>query len=185
LHDFTAVDPASGTNADGAFPCASLIASSNVLYGTASAGGTGAAGTVFGLDPSAPRFQTIHNFATLDAAGTNIDGAFPVSPVLRVGNSLYGTTSGGGPGGVGTIFSFPVPPPPAVITNITRNPNGGLNLSFLGSPGSTNVVQVTDSLVPPIAWFNVSTNVADANGVWQLVENSATGAIRFYRSYAK
>jgi len=184
-HHFAAVDSATGTNADGASPCAALTLSSNVVYGTASAGGAGGAGTVFSLNTDGTRFNACHSFSALAGNGTNVDGAFPVAPVLILGNSVYGTTFSGGPGAVGTVFSIPLPAPPAVITNIVRNGNGSVTLYFLGSPNSLNVIQAATNLTSSSAWQNVSTNVADANGAWQFTDLNTTGATRFYRSYAR
>jgi uncharacterized repeat protein (TIGR03803 family) len=182
LHHFTATDTITATNSDGALPGAALLLSSNVLYGAASAGGAGAAGTLFSLNLSNRQFAVIRSFAALADSGTNTDGAFPVAPLLRVGGSLYGTTFSGGPGAAGTVFNVPVPAPPAVITNVVRNLNGSVTLYFLGGPASTNVIQRTASLTPPVAWQNVSTNVADANGAWQFTDGITSN--RFYRSYA-
>lgn len=183
LHHFTATDPVTAANTDGASPCASLMLSSNVLYGTASAGGAGAAGTVFSLNLANQQFTTIRSFAALSLSGTNADGAFPVAPLLRVGGSLYGAAFGGGPGVAGTVFSVPIPAPPAVIINIVRNLNDTMTLHFLGGPNSINIIQSTASLTPG-AWQNVSTNVADANGAWQFTDSNNL-ATRFYRSYAQ
>jgi hypothetical protein len=188
LHHFTATGSITATNTDGASPCAGLILSSNVLYGTApkafGAGGAGAAGAVFSLNLNGAQFNTLHSFAVVASSGTNTDGAFPVAPVLRLGDSLYGTTFSGGPGAVGTVFSIPLPVPPAVITSIVRNVNGSVTLYFLGAPNSTNVVQFTTNITPPVTWQNVSTNIADANGAWQFTDSNNT-ATRFYRSYAR
>ena len=184
LHHFTATGSIIATNTDGASPCAGLILSSNVLYGTAAAGGAGAAGAVFSLNLNGAQFNTLHSFAAVASSGTNTDGAFPVAPVLRLGDSLYGTTFSGGPGAVGTVFSIPLPVPPAVITSIVRNVNGSVTLHFLGAPNSTNVVQFTTNITPPVTWQNVSTNIADANGAWQFTDSNNT-ATRFYRSYAR
>lgn len=184
LHQFTTADPTSGTNVDGASPCAALILSSNVLCGTTSSGGAGAAGTVFSIDTTNGQFATLHSFATQAANGTNADGAFPVAPVLRLGNSLYGTAFSGGPGGAGTVFVIPIPPPPAVVTNIVVNANGSVTLFFLGAPNSTNVIQAATGLTPPVVWQNVSTNFADANGAWQFTDSNTTVTPKFYRSYA-
>lgn len=120
LHHFNAIDSATHTNTDGASPCSALILSSNVLYGTASAGGNGAAGTVL-LNLDNAQFTTIHSFAAMADNGTNADGAFPVAPLLRLGNSLYGTTFSGGPGAAGTVFNIQIPTPPAVITHVALN----------------------------------------------------------------
>jgi uncharacterized repeat protein (TIGR03803 family) len=183
LHHFAAVDSGTRTNAEGAASAAALLLSSNVLYGATSAGGVGAAGAVFSLKLDGTQFRVIHHFPPLAATGTNADGAFPVAPLVRLGNTLYGTASGGGPGGVGTVFAVIIPPAPAIITNIIRNANNTVTLHFVGGPLSTNIVQFASSLLPPVAWQNLSTNVAAANGAWQFTEaiNSTT---RFYRSYA-
>lgn len=181
-HHFSATDSVTRTNADGASPSAGLILSSNVLYGTASAGGVGAAGAVFSLNLSGAQFTTLHSFAALASNSTNAHGAFPVAPVVRLGNFLYGTTFSGGPGAAGTVFRIPLPAPPAVITNIVRNGNGTVTLYFLGATNSTNVVQTAPSLTAPVPWQNISTNVADAGGAWQFTDSN-NSSNRFYRSY--
>jgi uncharacterized repeat protein (TIGR03803 family) len=185
LHSFSATDSLTGTNLDGASPCAPLALSGGYLYGTASAGGASANGTVFSVSTNGPQFQTIHAFTAMDpSTGTNRDGAFPVAGLLPLGNSLYGTTFSGGPGAAGTVFNVAIPYPPAVITNIVRNLDGSVTLYFLGGPNSTNIIQVTASLAPPSTWLNVSTNVADAGGAWQFTETNTTNYTRFYRSNA-
>jgi len=182
-HHFSATDSVTRTNTDGASPSAGLILSSNVLYGTASAGGAGAAGTVFSVNLTDSQFTTLHSFAALASSGTNMDGAFPVAPLLRLGNSLYGTTFSGGPGTVGTVFSIPLSAPPAVIMQIINNGNGSVTIYFLGSANTTNVIQSTTSLTLPVAWQSISTNTADANGEWQFTD-SINDETRFYRAYA-
>jgi len=182
-HHFSATDSVTRTNTDGASPSAGLISFSNVLYGTASAGGTGAAGAVFALSFGSGQFSTLHSFTALTGSGTNAYGAFPVAPVLRLANSLYGTAFSGGPGAAGTVFRIPLPAPPAVITNIMQNGNGTVTLYFLGAKSSTNVVQAATGLVTPILWQNISTNVADADGAWQFTDSN-NSSNRFYRSYA-
>ena len=185
LHSFSAADPLTGTNTDGASPCAALALSSNVLYGTASAGGANASGTVFSVSTNGTQFQTIYAFTAVNSStGTNRAGAFPVAGVLPLGNSLYGTTFGGGPGAEGTVFSVAIPYPPALITNIVHNPDSSVTLYFLGGPNSTNVIQATTNLTPPAMWRNVSTNAANPGGAWQFTEPPSTNSTRFYRSYA-
>jgi uncharacterized repeat protein (TIGR03803 family) len=104
--------------------------------------------------------------------------------VLRLGNSLYGTTFSGGPGAAGTVFSIPLPAPPALITKIVQNTNGSVTVYFLGAPSSTNVIQTTTNLTPPPTWYNIATNDADLSGAWQLTDSN-NAASRFYRSYAR
>jgi len=184
LHNFSATDPLTRANADGASPCAPLALSGSNLYGTAAAGGANASGTVFSIGTNGTSFQTLYAFTAMDSStGTNRDGALPVAGLLPLGNTLYGTTFSGGPGGEGTVFDVAIPPPQAVITNIVHNPDGSATLYFLGGPNSTNIIQATDSLTPPVTWQNVSTNVADGVGAWQFTELGSTNSTRFYRSY--
>jgi uncharacterized repeat protein (TIGR03803 family) len=183
LHHFATLDAITRTNTGGASPAAALLLSSNVLYGTASAGGAGAAGTVFSLTPNGDRFDVIHSFTPITSSGTNFDGAFPVVPVLRVDNSIFGTTFGGGPGAAGTVFRVPLLPTPALITNVALNLDNTVTLSFLGGPNSTNIIQSTTQLTPPVVWQNIATNVADAGGAWHFIDDNDT-ATRYYRSYA-
>ena len=182
LHHFTVTDPITGTNLDGASPCATLILSGGTLYGTGSAGGTGAAGTVFSVNTN-EQFAALYRFTALPNNGTNSDGAYPVAPVTLVGSSLYGTAFSGGSLGSGTVFDVPLPSPPALITNIIRNVDGSVTLYFLGGPDSSNIVQASTSL-PPVSWQIVSTNLADGNGAWQFRDINDTTSTKFYRSYA-
>ncbi len=184
LHHFSATDPLTGTNQEGASPCAPLALSGGYLYGTASAGGL-ASGTIFSVSTNGAQFQLLHTFATLDASsGTNTDGALPVAGLLPLGNSLFGVAYSGGPGGAGTVFGVPIPFPPAIITNIVYNSNGTVTLYFSGGPNSTNIIQAAGGLTPSPAWVSVSTNVADASGAWRLTETNTANSMRFYRSYA-
>jgi uncharacterized repeat protein (TIGR03803 family) len=185
LHHFSATDPVTGTNVDGAAPCATLTLSGNTLYGTASAGGTGAAGTIYSVKTEGTQFKTLYSFEPLNPSnGTNSDGAFPVAGLLLIGNSLYGTTFSGGPGSVGTVFSFPIPISPATITNIVINGDRTVTLFFVGAPSSTNIIQASTNLGASTAWQNISTDVADPAGAWQFTESIATNSARFFRSYA-
>lgn len=178
LYSFTATDALADTNTDGASPAAGLTLSGNVLYGTTSAGGAGAAGTVFALDPFVPDFRTFHNFEPIDIDGTNHFGACPVAPLLRVGNALFGTTFAGGPGGSGTVFRIPIPLTAQV--SATGNPNGTTNATLFarGAPGSSYLVQATNDLT---IWQTMITQVADASGFLQYPETNLNSVRRFYR----
>ncbi len=91
--------------ADGAHPSSTLLADlSGALYGTASTGGSGAAGTVFKLTPlgSSYSFSILYTFT--GAAG---DGRVPRAGLLgdSVGD-LFGTTEFGGANSKGTVFEL-------------------------------------------------------------------------------
>jgi uncharacterized repeat protein (TIGR03803 family) len=185
LHHFSATDPVTGTNADGAAPCAALTLSGNVFYGTASSGGAGASGTIYSVRTDGTQFKTLYSFEPLNPSnGTNSDGAFPVAGLLLVGNLLYGTTFSGGPDSGGTVFALPIGTSLATITNIVLNADRTVTLSFVGAPDSTNIIQATTDLGSPTVWQNISTNVADSTGAWQFTDIIAANSSRFYRSYA-
>ncbi|MEO7297469.1 MAG: choice-of-anchor tandem repeat GloVer-containing protein [Verrucomicrobiota bacterium] len=103
LHHFTT--STNSTNSDGAYPQGALIESGGILYGTATDGGNFGSGTVFALNIDGTGFTNLHHFTGL-SVGTNSDGAHPVAGLILSGNTLYGTTTVGGSGGAGTIFSL-------------------------------------------------------------------------------
>ncbi len=84
---------------DGAYPYAGLVLSGNILYGTASEGGTNGYGTVFAVNTDGTGFTTVYSFTD------GSDGADPYAGLVLSGNTLYGTASGGGASGYGTVFA--------------------------------------------------------------------------------
>jgi uncharacterized repeat protein (TIGR03803 family) len=82
----------------------SLVLSADTLYGTTFEGGTNGNGTVFKVNTDGSGFATLHSFSFYDTGGANTDGAEPVGGLTLSGNILYGTTSGGGASGNGTVF---------------------------------------------------------------------------------
>jgi uncharacterized repeat protein (TIGR03803 family) len=107
LHSVTGFSDSNNTNSDGAAPVGGLILSGNTLFGTASAGGSGANGTVFALNTDGTGFTNLYSF-TLAAGSdyTNRDGATPADPLILSGNTLYGTAYYGGVSGNGAIFAI-------------------------------------------------------------------------------
>lgn len=87
---------------DGQYPVGPLVQGSDGnIYGTTHAGGnstcTDGCGTVFRMTPGG-RLTTLHHF---DAS----QGDYPYGGVVEgPGNSLYGTTGGGGANNTGTVF---------------------------------------------------------------------------------
>jgi len=87
---------------DGGEPCGRVVFDqSGNLYGTSSGNGQNIPGTVFQLAPSGSAWTEI----TLHKFGGSNDGLAPLAGViLGKGGALYGTTSGGGSFGKGTVF---------------------------------------------------------------------------------
>jgi uncharacterized protein (TIGR03437 family) len=86
---------------DGTLPYNSLVqASDGNFYGTAYEGGGNGDGTVFKITPGGS-FTTLHSFDFTD------DGERPRGALIQGSDGkLYGTTSGGGAHGNGTVFSI-------------------------------------------------------------------------------
>ena len=66
LYNFTATDPDTGTNNDGASPDGYLVLAGNILYGNTSQGGTNGNGTVFALNIQDMGCTNLHSFTTID-----------------------------------------------------------------------------------------------------------------------
>ena len=106
--------------ADGQMPVAGLSSSSEGdLYGVAYYGGTNNLGTIFRIAPDGTGYVTVHSFA-----GGATDGQYPGVKLRNVADgSLYGSTSGGGASGLGTIFRYD---PSSGVTTVLH--------SFSGAP---------------------------------------------------
>jgi uncharacterized repeat protein (TIGR03803 family) len=102
LHTFAAAD-INGNNSDGVGPGAPIL-SGNILYGTASGGGTNGNGTFFSVKTNGTDFTALYTFMATNANGNNSDGIGPSISVLS-GNTLYGAAFDGGTNGNGTIFA--------------------------------------------------------------------------------
>jgi uncharacterized repeat protein (TIGR03803 family) len=112
--DFTNLHSFSATSIEGANP-EGLKLSGNTLIGTAANGGSFGYGTVFMMNTNGSGFTVLHNFSALARPTyTNNDGAGPDGLILS-GNILYGTASGGGSGGSGTVFALNLTVPTLAI----------------------------------------------------------------------
>jgi len=94
----------------GGFPLAGLTLGSNgVYYGTTSRGGANDRGTVYSLTPPTPpavrwKYKVLYSFELGNVPAT---GGVPMGDLLiDTAGVLYGTTSQGGGGGRGTVFSL-------------------------------------------------------------------------------
>jgi uncharacterized repeat protein (TIGR03803 family) len=168
---------------DGASPEAGLtLATTGVLYGTTTFGGSSDDGTVFSLTPPTPpgtawTERVIHNFTGSITGGT--DGAEPeASMVLTSKGVLYGTTYAGGTAGYGTVFSLtPVSGQPGawnehVLYNFTGLADGGNPVAGLVQSttqvlyGTTYTGGMAVSTEPGSGYGTVFQLVSSGGGVW-------------------
>jgi uncharacterized repeat protein (TIGR03803 family) len=88
---------------DGGHPYAGILNVDGILYGTTYFGGAANEGAVFKLDPTTGAETVLHSFCSQ----TNCeDGQNPFAGLIKVKNSLFGTTYFGGDNGVGTVFKL-------------------------------------------------------------------------------
>jgi uncharacterized repeat protein (TIGR03803 family) len=105
LYIFTAISYTyPSTNSDGADPFCGLVLSGSTFYGTTQIGGAFGNGTVFALNPGLQGFTTLYSFPT--NAGDWALQPGPVAGLVLSGNTLYGTTVGGGDWDSGTVFAI-------------------------------------------------------------------------------
>ena len=107
LHAFSVLTGPQQTNLDGANLAGDLLLVGNMLYGTASHGGTHGLGCIFAVNTNGLGFTNLYNFSAVSGpAGTNADGAYPLAGLVLASNVLYGTASRGGAFGAGTVFQL-------------------------------------------------------------------------------
>ena len=176
---------------DAQIPYATLVFSSNLLYGSASYGGSNNSGAVFKLGTNGAGYAVLHSFTGPTSPATNSDGATPKAALLVNGATLYGTTVGGGSGNHGTVFQMNTNGSGfAVLKNFTTapdgvNPQGGLvltNKQLWGTTlygGSANSGTVFSLQLSPVI-TNQPQNLTVTNGNPAAFTNAATGAGPLY-----
>jgi uncharacterized repeat protein (TIGR03803 family) len=105
---------------NGAFPMAGLVRATNgQLYGTTSTGGASGLGTVFSMT-SDGAVTTLRDFAG------GVDGASPSTLLLQATDgNLYGSASGGGAAGFGTIFRIKLDSTFSTVYSFTGGADSG------------------------------------------------------------
>jgi uncharacterized repeat protein (TIGR03803 family) len=206
---FTVLHNFSSATTNGNSPVAALLLSGNILYGTTDNGGNYDNGTVFSIETNGDGFTLIYSFS-----GSSDDGGNPDAPVVLLGDSLYGTTVGGGSTGNGTVFglqfrglvftSVPVP-----ATNLSVGAGGvffgaGQSLSFPAATlqyqwrlngvdipaATTTILEYSDA--QPTNGGNVTLTVGDGTEVetsmpaeWSVsISTSASGNDNFSNRFA-
>jgi uncharacterized repeat protein (TIGR03803 family) len=101
---------------DGSIPQSPLLDVNGQLYGTTTLGGEYAtnAGTVFALDATGKE-RVLHSF------GHGSDGLEPLGNLVRIGNTLYGTTAFGGTHVLGTVFALTLSGRERVLHNFSQS----------------------------------------------------------------
>ncbi len=123
-------------------------------------------GMAFSITTNGGAFTAFHDFTpssynTSISAYTNLDGFSPNGGVVWTNGSLYGTTSVGGPGGSGVIFSV------ARIFSLTPRVSGGnFVFSFPTDPAHTYTVQQNTNL--STTNWTVFTNFAGDGSITQI-----------------
>jgi uncharacterized repeat protein (TIGR03803 family) len=107
---------------DGMNPYVGLVqATDGAFYGTTRFGGHNGSGTIFRITPEGA-LTTLYHFCALTNCA---DGASPLAALIQATDgNLYGTTFGGGSGGVGTVFSMPLGGRPTVLHSFDTTDGG-------------------------------------------------------------
>lgn len=154
-----------GKGHDGAFPVAALLDVNGTLYGTTAGGGKYGRGTVFSVS-TAGKELVLYSFG----ASGFFDGTSPLSPLIDVHGTLYGTTmQGGAHGQGGAVFSM--------TTDGTEN----LVFSFDGSHGSQPLAGLID--VKGVLYG--TTSVGGVKNVGTVFSTTASGEEQVLHSFGK
>ena len=169
---------------DGVTPWGTVTISGATLYGTTrEGGGTNSNGTVFALNTNGSGYTVLYRFAYARGFSTNVVGMSPFGDLVVAGNTLYGTTEGGGTNGWGTVFRLILPG--LAITGLSLD---GTNLTVNaanGTAGATCMILTSTNLALPLSqWSPLVTNVLTANGAFSITATntslSATTTTQFF-----
>lgn len=143
------------TNADGANPAAGLIEGTDGnLYGVAQYGGSNGSGTIFSIPLGGGALTVAYTFAvtysTSTAGGVNADGAYGSGNLFQAADgTFFGTCSGGGSSGDGTVFHlYPSGGPIPILGSISPS---SVNA---GSPGFTMILKGANFVTQSVVKFN-------------------------------
>ncbi|MEO8205850.1 MAG: choice-of-anchor tandem repeat GloVer-containing protein [Chthoniobacterales bacterium] len=139
LHEFDNVADNGANNAHGF-----LTLIGTTVYGTTSEGGANSErGTIFRMNEDGSDFEIIHSFGDMG------DGISPFGSLVLVDGILYGTTTGGGLNGDGTLFSFnPTSDDYALLASFDLDTTGGRpedNIVAWTSGGITTLYGLTQN----------------------------------------
>ena len=170
---FTNLHSFSGS--DGMFSESGLVLSDNNLYGTTWTSLGLAVGTIFAVTTDGTAFKVLHSFTAPDSnASTNTDGFNPFAGLVLSGNTLYGTASGGGPSGNGTVFSLIIQP------QLTLTPSASNLILTWTTNAQGFALQSTTNLGSSSAWSTNLPSPVVLNGQ-NVVTNPITAKQQFFR----
>jgi uncharacterized repeat protein (TIGR03803 family) len=160
---------------DGAEPRAELVQGSDgYFYGTTYGGGTNGQGTVFRISTSGA-LTTLHSFT-----GGVFEGANPQAGLVEGSDGrFYGTTYGGGQGGVGTVFRLTIVPAAPVFHTATLT-DSALGLTWSTEAGRTYQLQYNSDLGSS-NWTNLGNPIAATGATLSATDAVTNGPRRFYR----
>jgi uncharacterized repeat protein (TIGR03803 family) len=174
LHNFSNFD---GANFDGAHPQAELLINTNIIYGSATDGGSNGVGVLFQINTNGSGFSVLKTFTTTPD-GANPDGGLAIN-----GKTLYGMSSAGGSSSNGLAFSLILSP---VITsqpqslNITNGDPVSFTVAAEGAPPlsyqwyfktNTIIVGATN------AELDYATSTTNLAGAYRVVITNSYGSI--------
>jgi uncharacterized repeat protein (TIGR03803 family) len=154
-------------------PRAVIEGNDGALYGTTWDGNSNYAGTVFKLNKDGTSYSELYSFS----GGS--DGSNPAAGLVQGSDgAFYGTTSGGGDLGLGTIFALrPESTPPTMLPLLTSSAEVVIQVATMA--GSTNEVQRATALGTD--WLSLGNIVAPASGVAQFIDTSPPHDGAYYR----
>ena len=181
LHTFT------GGTTDGDVPEAGLVLGADGnFYGTTGEGGAQNDGTIFEVTPSGTE-TVLYAFGSV----TN-DSTGPEADLIEVKGTFYGTASGGGSAGFGTVFSFTpgmgAGTGESILHNFTNQSDGGIpqgplllgadgNLYGVTAIGGANfdgtVFKITTSGTPTLTTFFALNGTGGSGPDGGLIEDSS------------
>jgi uncharacterized repeat protein (TIGR03803 family) len=159
---------------DGAEPRAGLVqASDGNFYGTTYGGGASNAGTVFKIS-STGALTSLYSF-TGGHDGWNLEAGLVQG---RDGN-FYGTTSGGGQGGAGTVFQLSVVQSAPAFQALTLT-NRTVSLTWGTEAGGRYQLQYNSDLSSS-NWTSLGSAITATGATLSTTDSATNGPRRFYR----
>jgi len=168
LYSFSALNPSTSTNTDGAVPYSGLVISGSTLFGAAYEGGFSGCGSIFSLNTDGSGFTYLFNF-------NGGDGTGPYASLILSGNTLFGAALYGGSGEAGTLF------------RLNTNGSSFTNLHVFSSTSGANSTN-TDGATPYAALTLADNTLygptgaggASGNGTLFQVNTDGTGFTTLY-----